>query len=197
MWPLILDKNCNSEKMCMNWCRCDAEVPGDCNGGWPQECSRQKGKDTLRQTLPPPPTPPSTDAIMAREQPNVGDLLPLLETSDLHQLEEIRGLINEQLSTGMATWFVHLWGGWSAHVELPRKLREIPDHSSTLSRRVKIRMAQLLLEFLSILNVTRTVLPRFPWRARIHAAERPGGLLLGNKLCPGYAYPLLSQRTTR
>ncbi|XP_034048778.1 TSC complex subunit 1b [Thalassophryne amazonica] len=36
---------------------------------------------------------------MAREQPNVGDLIPLLETSDLHQLEEIRGLINEQLST--------------------------------------------------------------------------------------------------
>lgn len=29
----------------------------------------------------------------------MGDLLPLLETSDLHQLEEIRGLINEQLST--------------------------------------------------------------------------------------------------
>ncbi|XP_019750069.1 TSC complex subunit 1b isoform X1 [Hippocampus comes] len=36
---------------------------------------------------------------MAREQPSMGDLLPLLETSDLHQLEEIRGLINEQLST--------------------------------------------------------------------------------------------------
>ncbi|XP_049593596.1 TSC complex subunit 1b isoform X1 [Syngnathus scovelli] len=36
---------------------------------------------------------------MAREQPSTGDLLPLLETSDLHQLEEIRGLINEQLST--------------------------------------------------------------------------------------------------
>ncbi|XP_056146302.1 TSC complex subunit 1b isoform X2 [Lampris incognitus] len=36
---------------------------------------------------------------MAREQPNVGDLLPLLETSDLRQLEEIRGLINEHLST--------------------------------------------------------------------------------------------------
>lgn len=35
---------------------------------------------------------------MSREQPNVGDLLPLLETSDLHQLDEIRGLINEQLS---------------------------------------------------------------------------------------------------
>ncbi|XP_056288508.1 TSC complex subunit 1b isoform X2 [Pseudoliparis swirei] len=36
---------------------------------------------------------------MAREQPNVGDLLPLLETSDLQQLDEIRGLINEQLSS--------------------------------------------------------------------------------------------------
>ncbi|KAM6986129.1 TSC complex subunit 1b [Aplochiton taeniatus] len=36
---------------------------------------------------------------MAREQPNVGDLLPLLETSDLHQLEEIKGLINEHLGT--------------------------------------------------------------------------------------------------
>uniref|UniRef100_A0AAR2IZX9 TSC complex subunit 1b n=1 Tax=Pygocentrus nattereri TaxID=42514 RepID=A0AAR2IZX9_PYGNA len=36
---------------------------------------------------------------MAREQLSVGDLLPLLETSDLHQLEEIKGLINEHLST--------------------------------------------------------------------------------------------------
>ncbi|XP_020320940.1 hamartin isoform X1 [Oncorhynchus kisutch] len=36
---------------------------------------------------------------MAREQPNVGDLLPLLESSDIHQLEEIKGLINEHLST--------------------------------------------------------------------------------------------------
>nr|XP_040053679.1 TSC complex subunit 1b isoform X3 [Gasterosteus aculeatus aculeatus] len=36
---------------------------------------------------------------MAREQPNMGDLLPLLETPDLTQLEEIRGLINEQLNT--------------------------------------------------------------------------------------------------
>lgn len=45
---------------------------------------------------------PSTDSTMAREQPNVGDLLPLLETSDLHQLEEIKGLVNEQLSTGIA-----------------------------------------------------------------------------------------------
>ncbi|MCJ8741191.1 hypothetical protein PDJAM_G00067810 [Pangasius djambal] len=36
---------------------------------------------------------------MAREQINVGDLLPLLETSDLQQLEEIKGLINEHLST--------------------------------------------------------------------------------------------------
>ncbi|KAI1900551.1 hypothetical protein AGOR_G00051090 [Albula goreensis] len=36
---------------------------------------------------------------MAREQPNVGDLLPLLESSDLQQLDEIRGLINEHLNT--------------------------------------------------------------------------------------------------
>ncbi|XP_062340315.1 TSC complex subunit 1b [Osmerus eperlanus] len=36
---------------------------------------------------------------MAREQPSTGDLLPLLETSDLRQLEEIKGLINEHLST--------------------------------------------------------------------------------------------------
>lgn len=32
----------------------------------------------------------------------MGDLLPLLETPDLTQLEEIRGLINEQLNTGRA-----------------------------------------------------------------------------------------------
>ncbi|MFT7813699.1 hamartin isoform X4 [Arapaima gigas] len=37
---------------------------------------------------------------MAREQANIGELLPLLESSDLHQLEEVKGLINEQLSTG-------------------------------------------------------------------------------------------------
>uniref|UniRef100_A0AAY5EKB9 TSC complex subunit 1b n=1 Tax=Electrophorus electricus TaxID=8005 RepID=A0AAY5EKB9_ELEEL len=36
---------------------------------------------------------------MAREQLNVGDLLPLLETSDLQQLDEVKGLINEHLST--------------------------------------------------------------------------------------------------
>ncbi|XP_020781547.2 TSC complex subunit 1b isoform X1 [Boleophthalmus pectinirostris] len=36
---------------------------------------------------------------MSREQPSVGDLLPHLETSDLQQLDQIRGLINEQLST--------------------------------------------------------------------------------------------------
>ncbi|CAL1569659.1 unnamed protein product [Knipowitschia caucasica] len=36
---------------------------------------------------------------MSREQPSVGDLLPHLETSDLQQLDEIRGLINEQLCT--------------------------------------------------------------------------------------------------
>ncbi|KAJ8379714.1 hypothetical protein SKAU_G00004920 [Synaphobranchus kaupii] len=35
---------------------------------------------------------------MAREQPSVGDLLPLLESSDLQQLDEIKSLINEQLN---------------------------------------------------------------------------------------------------
>lgn len=39
---------------------------------------------------------------MSREQLSVGDLLPLLETSDLRQLDEIKGLINEHLSTGPA-----------------------------------------------------------------------------------------------
>ncbi|KAG9354497.1 hypothetical protein JZ751_001207 [Albula glossodonta] len=47
------------------------------------------------------PTPDRTlpHHAMAREQPNVGDLLPLLESSDLQQLDEIRGLINEHLNT--------------------------------------------------------------------------------------------------
>uniref|UniRef100_W5MEW3 TSC complex subunit 1a n=1 Tax=Lepisosteus oculatus TaxID=7918 RepID=W5MEW3_LEPOC len=36
---------------------------------------------------------------MAREQLNVADLLPLLESSDLQELEEIKGLINEHLQT--------------------------------------------------------------------------------------------------
>ncbi|KAJ3604769.1 hypothetical protein NHX12_026821 [Muraenolepis orangiensis] len=36
---------------------------------------------------------------MAREQPNVLDLLPLLDTSDLRQLDETRGLINDHLNT--------------------------------------------------------------------------------------------------
>ncbi|XP_066568758.1 hamartin isoform X2 [Amia ocellicauda] len=36
---------------------------------------------------------------MAREQPNMGDLLPLLESSDLHELDEIKALVNEHLSS--------------------------------------------------------------------------------------------------
>ncbi|XP_064165052.1 hamartin-like [Anguilla rostrata] len=35
---------------------------------------------------------------MARDQPNVGDLLPLLESSDLRQLDQVKALITEQLS---------------------------------------------------------------------------------------------------
>ncbi|KAM9841862.1 TSC complex subunit 1b [Aulostomus maculatus] len=61
---------------------------------------------------------------MAREQPNMGDLLPLLETSDLHQLEEIRGLINEQLSTergsmllnGLVEYFLETNSAQAMHI---------------------------------------------------------------------------------
>ncbi|XP_022623748.1 hamartin-like isoform X2 [Seriola dumerili] len=61
---------------------------------------------------------------MAREQPNVGDLLPLLETADLHQLEEIRGLINEQLSTergsmllnGLVDYFLETNSAQAMHI---------------------------------------------------------------------------------
>ncbi|KAM9734670.1 LOW QUALITY PROTEIN: hamartin-like [Menidia menidia] len=61
---------------------------------------------------------------MAREQPNVGDLLPHLETSDLHQLEEIRSLINEQLSTergsmllnGLVDYFLETNSAQAMHI---------------------------------------------------------------------------------
>ncbi|TSV94908.1 Hamartin [Bagarius yarrelli] len=35
---------------------------------------------------------------MAKEQPNVFDLLPLLESTDLHELEQVRGVLQESLS---------------------------------------------------------------------------------------------------
>ncbi|XP_023651360.2 hamartin-like isoform X1 [Paramormyrops kingsleyae] len=35
---------------------------------------------------------------MAREQPHMGDLLPLLESSDLHQVEEVKDLIRDHLN---------------------------------------------------------------------------------------------------
>ncbi|XP_033981682.1 TSC complex subunit 1b [Trematomus bernacchii] len=61
---------------------------------------------------------------MAREQPNVGDLLPLLETSDLQQLDEIRGLINEHLSTergsmllnGLVDYFLETNSAQAMHI---------------------------------------------------------------------------------
>ncbi|XP_013857891.1 TSC complex subunit 1b [Austrofundulus limnaeus] len=61
---------------------------------------------------------------MAREQPNVGDLLPLLETSDLQQLEEIRGLINEHLNTergslllnGLVDYFLETNSAQAMHI---------------------------------------------------------------------------------
>lgn len=67
---------------------------------------------------------PSSTATMSREQPNVGDLLLHLETSDLHQLEEIRGLINEQLSTergsmllnGLVDYFLETNSAQALHI---------------------------------------------------------------------------------
>ncbi|XP_029300251.1 TSC complex subunit 1b isoform X2 [Cottoperca gobio] len=61
---------------------------------------------------------------MAREQPNVGDLLPLLETADLHQLEEIRSHINEQLSiergsmllNGLVDYFLETNSAQAMHI---------------------------------------------------------------------------------
>ncbi|XP_039620235.1 hamartin-like [Polypterus senegalus] len=44
---------------------------------------------------------------MAKEQPNVGDLLHLLETSDLHELEEVRAAINEHLNTDRGSIFLN------------------------------------------------------------------------------------------
>lgn len=98
--------------MCVNWLWFDVEVPGDCFGGWPQECSRQARRDG-HPLESPSVHPSSTGTTMAREQPNVGDLLPLLETSDLHQLDEIRVLINEHLITGTnAEIILMLWLTW-------------------------------------------------------------------------------------
>uniref|UniRef100_A0A8C7DF23 TSC complex subunit 1b n=1 Tax=Oncorhynchus kisutch TaxID=8019 RepID=A0A8C7DF23_ONCKI len=61
---------------------------------------------------------------MAREQPNVGDLLPLLESSDIRQLEEIKGLINEHLSTergsmllnGLVDYFLETNSAQAMHI---------------------------------------------------------------------------------
>ncbi|KAM7393198.1 hypothetical protein PAMA_008039 [Pampus argenteus] len=83
----------------------------------------QAGRDGHREKSPAS-TSTSTTATMAREQPNVGDLLPLLETSDLHQLEEIRGLINEQLSTergsmllnGLVDYFLETNSAQAMHI---------------------------------------------------------------------------------
>ncbi|KAL0162941.1 hypothetical protein M9458_042337, partial [Cirrhinus mrigala] len=84
-------------------------VPGDCIDGWPRDPSRlDRTRDGVRVTSESPSL--SLDCFrdtrlrtlhttMSREQLNVGDLLPLLETSDLRQLDEIKGLINEHLNT--------------------------------------------------------------------------------------------------
>lgn len=74
------------------WRPCWWAAPGVLQAGG--DGHRERGKDAASAS--------STASTMAREQPNMGDLLPLLETPDLTQLEEIRGLINEQLNTGRA-----------------------------------------------------------------------------------------------
>ncbi|XP_052393256.1 hamartin [Carassius gibelio] len=61
---------------------------------------------------------------MSREQLNVGDLLPLLETSDLRQLDEIKGLLNEHLSTdrgsvlmnGLVDYFLETNSAQAVHI---------------------------------------------------------------------------------
>ncbi|KAL0978956.1 hypothetical protein UPYG_G00178460 [Umbra pygmaea] len=38
-------------------------------------------------------------STMAKEQPNMSELLPLLESSDLHELDQIKSVLNDQLGT--------------------------------------------------------------------------------------------------
>ncbi|KTF97458.1 hypothetical protein cypCar_00031488, partial [Cyprinus carpio] len=72
-------------------------------------------RDTCLRTL---------HTTMSREQLNVGDLLPLLETSDLRQLDEIKGLINEHLSTdrgsvllnGLVDYFLETNSAQAVHI---------------------------------------------------------------------------------
>ncbi|RXN26917.1 hamartin-like protein [Labeo rohita] len=72
-------------------------------------------RDTRLRTL---------NTTMSREQLNVGDLLPLLETSDLRQLDEIKGLINEHLNTdrgsvllnGLVDYFLETNSAQAVHI---------------------------------------------------------------------------------
>ncbi|KAM9425215.1 TSC complex subunit 1b isoform 2-T2 [Pholidichthys leucotaenia] len=96
-------------------------VPGDCIGGWAPGVLQASRETPWKRHAS---STSSTAATMAREQPNVGDLLPLLETADLHQLEEIRGLINEQLSTergsmllnGLVDYFLETNSAQAVHI---------------------------------------------------------------------------------
>ncbi|KAK9955232.1 hypothetical protein ABG768_015118 [Culter alburnus] len=74
---------------------------------------------------------------MSREQLSVGDLLPLLETSDLRQLDEIKGLINEHLSTdrgsvllnGLVDYFLETNSAQAVHIL--SSVREPHDKTDT------------------------------------------------------------------
>ena len=83
---------------------------------------RRAGRCESEVTLPPPhPPKPLTGppGTMARDQPNVSDLLPLLESSDLRQLDQVKALLNEHLSTGQtaAPWR----GLWESFEEIRKK----------------------------------------------------------------------------
>lgn len=48
---------------------------------------------------------------MAKDQPNAFDLVPLLGSSDLHELEQVKNLLQETLSAGLSSFvFTSLFG---------------------------------------------------------------------------------------
>ncbi|XP_029625339.1 hamartin isoform X4 [Salmo trutta] len=107
---------------CSRWRRpveCSVSDSGAWRLYWPEaQGALQAGQqDTERHDW-------DTTVTMAREQPNIGDLLPLLESSDIHQLEEIKGLINEHLSTergavllnGLVDYFLETNSAQAIHI---------------------------------------------------------------------------------
>ncbi|XP_068608710.1 TSC complex subunit 1b [Brachionichthys hirsutus] len=108
---------------------------------------------------------------MAREQPNVGDLLPLLETSDLHQLEEIRSLINEQLSTergsmllnGLVDYFLETSSSQATHILC--SVRE--PHDKHLLDKMNECMAKQACRLPTLILLGHVVRKQPPWIHKI------------------------------